>query len=232
MVNTECSVSVIMPVHNGASFLKDALDSIVRQGYSLLEVIVVDDGSTDTTKEVFERFNSLTKRYVFQEQRGPAAARNRGLQLAQGDVIAFLDADDLWPDNKIKSQIAILNSDPHLEAVYGRVQFMLASAAENAGNNFEKLGEPSIGVNLGSGLFKKRVFERMGFFDEALASSEDVDWLMRLKESGVPMRVMQETGLLYRIHPDNMTRDKSSREAYFIKAIKKSLDRRKQGVGF
>lgn len=229
MVNTECSISVIMPVHNGASFLNEALESIVSQEYSPLEVIVVDDGSTDTTKKVFEGFSNLTKQYVFQERRGPAAARNRGLQLAQGDVIAFLDADDLWPDNKIKSQLAILNSDSRLEAVYGRVQFMLVSGA---GNDFKELGEPSIGVNLGSALFRKSVFEKFGFFDEALASSEDVDWFMRLKESGIPIKVTQETGLLYRIHPDNMTRDKSNREAYFIKAIKKSIDRRKQEEGF
>ena len=92
-------VSVIMPVYNGAAFLTGAIDNIRRQNYEPLEIIIVDDGSTDSTGQIVASFGSDI-RYVYQANQGPAAARNHGLRLATGDLIAFLDVDDLWAENR------------------------------------------------------------------------------------------------------------------------------------
>lgn len=226
MSNPSASVSVIMPVYNGARFILDALDSIARQAYSSLEVIIVDDGSTDNSRELIEGYTSLTTHYIFQSRQGPAAARNRALHAANGDMIAFLDADDLWPDNKIKTQLSILTTHPQVDVVHGAVQLMMISSATEDEHQFLPFGAPSHIVSLGSIFCRKYLFKKIGFLDETLASSEDVDWFMRLKEHNIPVTLTPEVSLFYRIHQTNMTSDKIRRDAYFLKAIKKSLDRR------
>lgn len=122
---TEASrlVSVIIPVYNGEAFLAEAVESIQRQNCHSLEIIIVDDGSTDSTGSVVASLQADV-RYVYQPNNsGPAAARNRGLQMAQGNVIGFLDADDdLWPDNKLAVQLACLAAQPRTEIVLGYVQ--------------------------------------------------------------------------------------------------------------
>jgi GT2 family glycosyltransferase len=105
---------------------------------------------------------------------------------------------------------------------------MVASLRENDNVSFEALREPVLGVNLGSALFRKRVFESFGMFDPELVSSEDVDLLLRLKELEVPIMQSEEVGLYYRLHADNFTRDKTMRNREFIHALKRSLDRRQK----
>ena len=104
-MTTNVLLSVIMPVYNGAEFLAEAVASIVAQAYQPLEIIVVDDGSTDETATIVQSLGGEI-RYLYQFNQGPAAARNAGLALAQGDLIAFLDVDDLWPADKLAQQMA------------------------------------------------------------------------------------------------------------------------------
>ena len=100
-------VSVITPVHNGARFLAEAVESVERQGYEPLEIIVVDDGSTDDTPRVIAELGDRVLA-LRQENAGPAAARNRAIAAARGDVLAFCDADDTWPEGKLDAQLARL----------------------------------------------------------------------------------------------------------------------------
>ncbi|HKV36457.1 MAG TPA: glycosyltransferase family A protein, partial [Pyrinomonadaceae bacterium] len=112
-------VSVIIPVFNGERFLREAVQSVLDQGDSSVEIIVVDDGSTDGTETVAR---SLPVRYLHQTNQGPAAARNRGIEHAQGSLLAFADADDLWPVNKLELQLPCLLRDPKIDIVLGRIQ--------------------------------------------------------------------------------------------------------------
>src|SRR5579871_1893267 len=105
---SDLSTSVIIPVYNAEAFLAQAVESVRRQTVKPLEIIVVDDGSTDNSAQVAAR---LDVHYIYQPNRGPAAARNRALTAARGQFIAFLDADDLWPDNKLAMQTEILTQD-------------------------------------------------------------------------------------------------------------------------
>ena len=219
-------VSVVIPVFNGERFLREAVESVLAQKYAPLEIIMVDDGSTDGTADV-ARSLPETVRYLHQSNQGPAAARNRGIEHAQGSLIAFADADDLWPEDKLALQLPYLMRDPAAEIVMGRIQQVLLS--ETGAENF---AEPAFSVNLGSAIIRKSVFERIGLFDETMRYSEDVDWFMRAREGGAAIVTIDAVTLLYRQHDQNMTRGKSTSELNVLKALKRSLDRRRESTGF
>ena len=219
-------VSVVIPVFNGERFLREAVESVLAQKYAPLEIIMVDDGSTDGTADV-ARSLPETVRYLHQSNQGPAAARNRGIEHAQGSLIAFADADDLWPEDKLALQLPYMMRDPAAEIVMGRIQQVLLS--ETGAENF---AEPAFSVNLGSAIIRKSVFERVGLFDETMRYSEDVDWFMRAREGRAAIVTIDAVTLLYRQHDQNMTRGKSTSELNVLKALKRSLDRRRESTGF
>lgn len=224
-------VSVIIPVYNGERFLREAVQSVLDQQYEPVEIVIVDDGSTDGTEAV-ARSLPETVRYLRQTNQGPAAARNRGIEHAQGSVIAFADADDLWPANKLALQLPYLLRDPKIEIVLGRIQQVRWSESGAGQTVAEEFAEPAFSVNLGSALVRKSVFERVGLFDETMRYSEDVDWFMRAREAGAEIVTLDAVTLLYRQHDENMTRGKSTSELNVLKALKRSLDRRRERSGF
>lgn len=219
-------VSVVIPVFNGERFLPEAVQSVLDQQYSPVEIIIVDDGSTDGTATV-ARSLPETVHYLHQTNQGPAAARNRGIEQAQGSLIAFADADDLWPAGKLELQLPYLINDPAVDIVLGRIQQVLLSETGNGPTQME----PAFSVNLGSAVIRKSVFERVGLFDETMRYSEDVDWFMRARESGARILTIEAVTLFYRQHEQNMTRGKSTAELNVLKALKKSLDRRRERTG-
>jgi glycosyltransferase involved in cell wall biosynthesis len=216
-------VSVVIPVFNGERFLGEAVESVLDQKYSAIEIIVVDDGSTDNTATV-ARSLPETVRYLHQSNQGPAAARNRGIEQAQGSFIAFADADDLWPAGKLELQLPYLIEDSKIDIVLGRIQQVTVDGPTQS-------PDPAFSVNLGSAVMRKSVFERIGLFDETMRYSEDVDWFMRARESGAAIVTIDAVTLLYRQHEQNMTRGKSTSELNVLKALKKSLDRRRERTG-
>ena len=118
MKSSRPMVTVIIPVYNGEEYLAEDIESVLGQTYHPLEIIVVDDGSTDDTATVASRFKELV-RYIYQPNSGPAAARNRGLKMARGEVIGFVDADDLWVENKLDLQLGLLADNPSVQIVIG-----------------------------------------------------------------------------------------------------------------
>lgn len=116
--------SVIIPTYNRCSLLQDAIDSVLQQDYSQLEIIVVDDGSTDATATIIaDRYPFV--RYIYQYNQGPAAARNQGIAAANGELIAFLDSDDIWLDDKIAIELKLLHGFPHADALAGNASALL-----------------------------------------------------------------------------------------------------------
>lgn len=223
-------VSIVIPVFNGERFLREAVQSVLDQKYSPVEIIIVDDGSTDGTATVARSLGE-TVRYLHQTNQGPAAARNRGIEHAQGSLIAFADADDLWPSKKLELQLPYLINDPAIEIVMGRIQQVRLSKTVNGQTQAEEFDEPAFSVNLGSAVIRKSVFERVGLFDETMRYSEDVDWFMRAREAGAAIVTIDAVTLLYRQHEENMTRGKSTSELNVLKALKRSLDRRRERSG-
>lgn len=220
-------ISVIVPVYNGENFLPEAINSIRQQNYTPLEIIIVDDGSTDNTAQVADTLGSDI-RYIRQKNAGPAAARNAGLRIARGEVIAFLDVDDLWPPNKLEIQLARLQEDPQPDIVLGRVQFLKLPGAEDINIQFESPDNTLVNAYLGSGVFKKSIFEKVGMFDASLRYSEDQDWFLRAREQQASIIILKEITLYYRLHQNNMTRNKNTVDLQIVSVLKKSLDRRRQ----
>jgi len=219
-------VSVIIPAYNCERFITEAVESVRRQNRDPLEIIIVDDGSTDGTAG---RVKTLGKdiRYMRQSNRGPAAARNRGIEMANGEVLAFLDADDYWPSNKMEIQLARLEKDPRIEVILGRVQFIGTLTEADRKIRFESPDNTTININLGSGIFRKAVFEKVGVFDESLRHFEDYDWFLRAREKEVSMVILEDVTLYYRRHENSMSRRKSVDDPTMIQVLKKSLDRRR-----
>jgi glycosyltransferase involved in cell wall biosynthesis len=224
-------VSVIIPVYNGAAFLAEAIASVLCQAHRPLEVIIVDDGSTDATAAIAAGFGDAV-RYVHQANGGPPVARNTGLKMALGNVIGFLDADDVWVENKLELQLAHLARDPATEIVVGLIQFMRLIEATDAQPTFEIFLEPRVAPQLGTMLFRKTAFDKIGLFDETQRHGDDVDWLLRAWEQGIVTVLHQQVTELYRRHQHNITNQIELDQQFFITAVKKSLDRRRaQGGG-
>lgn len=230
MIREDSMVSVIIPAYNCERYLGEAIESVLSQDHRPLELIVVNDGSTDNTETIAGRYGDRII-YIGQENRGPAAARNRGLQISRGEVIGFLDADDLWSENKLSLQLTRLAEDRSVEIVIGLSQPTKLQADKDGKAIFQKWLDPYCALLLSAALFRRSVFEKVGLFDETLHYGEDTDWFMRAREMGISMAIIQEVSLFYRHHGFNMTLDSAKRNRFFIKALKKSLDRRRRETG-
>ncbi|HNG94415.1 MAG TPA: glycosyltransferase family A protein [Acidobacteriota bacterium] len=224
MPQDQFTVSVIVPVYNAAPYLAEALTSLQSQSLKPFEIIVVDDGSTDDSATIAQSFAGV--RLIQQLNSGPAAARNTGINVAQGTVIGFLDADDLWPVDKLETQLGVLDANPEAEIVVGQIQLWRLMDATS--RHFEPFSEPWTSVNVGSVLIRRSVFDRVGLFDSNLRQSEDVDWFVRTREQGIKLVTHPEITLFYRIHTANLTSDKAARDQYLLTAVKRSLDRRRK----
>lgn len=218
------SVSVIIAVYNGAKFLAEAVGSIRQQSYKPIEIIIIDDGSTDGTAELASDLGDDV-RYIYQSNNGPAAARNKGLALARGEVIAFLDVDDLWPLDKLQNQIPRILDDPKLDVVLGRIKVLILPGVAELDSHSP---DTQINVHLGCAIFRKSVFDKVGNFDETLRYSEDHDWFLRAREQSVSMTIVDQVTLYYQLHGKNMTNDKDVNDFQLTQVLKNSLDRRRQ----
>ena len=220
-------VSAIVPVYNGERFIASALDSILAQSYRPLEVIVVDDGSEDDTASVARSYPSI--RYIHQANQGPSTARNTGIAEAKGDIIAFLDADDLWTTDKLSVQVAYLESHPEVGYVIGRVRHVMQPGmSKPAWISKELLTTESLAYLPSSLAVRRAVIEEVGGFDSAIAYGEGVDWFSRAKDRGVSASILPRV-LHYRmIHEDNASHDNRRKERGFLQAARLSVARKRR----
>jgi glycosyltransferase involved in cell wall biosynthesis len=225
-------VSVIVPVFQGARFLAGAIENIFRDAYRPLDVIVVDDGSSDGADEVARRFEDRV-RYIRQENAGAAAARNTGIRAAAGELVAFLDVDDLWPPGKLARQVsALARGEADLSIGLTKWIEIEQTIGIDERTAIDALPGPvAITPCLGSALVRRAVFDRIGLFDPGLRASEDLDWFVRAKEARVPTVVLREVTLLYRRHGASLTHGKDLVEINMLKVLKRSLDRRRAEAG-
>jgi glycosyltransferase involved in cell wall biosynthesis len=197
-------VSVIIPVHNGAAHVAQAVQSVLAQTFDALELIVVDDGSTDDSLDVLAHEPDPRLRVVVQEQLGAAAARNRGVELARGSLLAFIDADDLWLPTKLSRQVTALAAEPKLDMVFGHYEeFDDESGATRAAMP---------GYSLGTMLVRRDAFWRVGPFATTWRVGEFIDWYGRAVDAGLTGTMRPDVVLRRRVHAGNTTR--GSRQDY------------------
>jgi glycosyltransferase involved in cell wall biosynthesis len=224
-------ISCIVPVFNGERYLRDALESIFRQTYRPLEIIVVDDGSTDgsaaTVASYGEQLVSLR-----QTNRGPAAARNRGLSAARGEFIAFLDQDDLWHPEKLARQQVRFQARPELDLciTYAQNFWIPELQAEAALSRDWRYMQPHPAYMLQALLARRTLFTTVGQFNsEFRFGGDDIDWFLRMAEQGVTMEVIPEVLTYHRLHQTNLSRVKAAAQRDWpTRVLKASLDRRRQ----
>jgi len=219
-------VSVIIPLFNVRPYLDETLASLRAQHWPSLEIIAVDDGSTDGTAE---RFAALCPdaHLVRQANAGPAAARNAALALATAPYVAFLDGDDLWPPGKLDRQVARLEADPALMVTMGYIKyFMDNEAAREWGRSFFLF-------LLGGMVARREIFgtapEAVGQFDVVHHpfQGEDTNWFLRAWESGQAMEIRDQPEIFYRRRTGSLTANPDDSKRSFPGLILSSLRRRR-----
>jgi len=226
-------ISCIVPVYNGERYLAEAIDSILGQSYRPLEVIVVDDGSTDGSGEVVARYGDRV-RCVRQENAGVAAAFNQGLRLATGELIAFLAADDLWLPDKLALQAELFAGDETLDACVTLIQnFWVPELAEEQARLAETpIARPMPGYTTVTLLARRRAFDLAGEFDASLQHGHDLAWFLRAAERGAVITLLPRVLVRRRLHATNRSRGLASQSrSAFLQVIKASLDRRRAASG-
>ncbi|MDX2446184.1 MAG: glycosyltransferase [Desulfobacterales bacterium] len=221
-------VSVVIPTHNRGWVLKEAIESVLAQTFESFELIVVDDGSPDNTRALLDGYEDLV--VLEQTNKGVSAARNRGIALAQGELIAFLDSDDLWLPEKLFAQVTFFQENPDAlicqtqetwirngQRIYPKSRHM-----KQSGLFFERSLELCL-VSPSAVMIKKRLFETVGMFDEDLPACEDYDLWLRINAT-IPIFLIDEALVIKRGgHADQLSSN-AGLDKYRIQSIKKLLD--------
>ncbi len=227
MTDSHPLVSVIVPVHQGERYLAEAVASVLAQTYTPVELIVVDDGSTDRSADIARGFGPVV-RYVYQANAGQSAARNHGVRLARGPLLAFLDDDDYWSPGKLALQVAALASDPSLEAVFGLVrQFVSPDLAPEAAARVRYHAEVMPGQVPGAMLIRREAFARVGSFDPRFRVGEFVHWYARAVDLGLRTVLLPDIVLHRRLHADNEGIKQRAESVQYVRVLKATLDRRR-----
>ena len=223
-------VSVIIPTYNRLPMLKEAVDSVLTQDFGDMELIVVDDGSTDGTAEEIRQYGGKVKFIQHSENKGVSNARNRGILQARGKYIAFLDSDDLWVKRKLKIQVAFLDDNPHYSICYtdeiwirkGKRVNPMRKHAKYSGWIFEKC-LPLCTISPSSAMMRKTLFSKVGLFDEALPVCEDYDLWLRVS-SRFPIFFINRKLIIKRGgHPDQLSQRSWGNDRYRVMALEKLL---------
>ena len=225
-------VSVIIPTYNRENFIKKALDSVIAQTYLNFEVIVMDDGSTDNTREVVDGYNNKKISYFYQENRGIAGARNAAINKSSGDYIAFLDSDDYWLPEKLERQMALF----HEHSEYGMVASCCASIRLDG--SFRKKNRTGKSgwvlkdlfvknfIRTSSAMIKREYLEKAGLFDEKLRECEEYDLWLRIAAL-CPVGFINESLAVYVDNPDGISTDSLEGRLFRLKVLEKDYLKKK-----
>jgi glycosyltransferase involved in cell wall biosynthesis len=220
----------VVPVFNGERYIAEALDSILAQTYARTEIVVADDGSTDGTWRVVERYGERI-RFVTQPTAGPAATRNLGLRTSTGELVAFLDSDDLWHQEKLERQVRRFREKPELQACVTHVQMFWVPELKEEQEQYvdNPRTSPVPGYATTTLLTRREIFGKVGDFRTDLWFSDATEWFMRARERAVVMELLPDVLTFHRMHESNLTRRRlEASRAEFARIVKEHLDRRRR----
>ena len=221
-------ISVVMPCFNYASYIAEAIGSIVAQGIEKIQIIVVDDGSTDASAEIASNLDGRVE-CIRQANAGIAAARNAGILRAKGNYLAFLDADDVWTAESLAARLKALQSGP--ECVFGGMETFLSPEITQADRQrFGAVPPPMAGRMPGAMLIARDAFDRVGLFDASLKLGEMFDWIARAEVARLAIASIEHIVLRRRIHGGNTSIRLKGDNKEYLKALKSSLQRRREAL--
>jgi glycosyltransferase involved in cell wall biosynthesis len=215
-------VSVIVAVSDGERFVSSALHSIFKQNYHPFELIVVDGQSVDHTAVIAQSFEPV--KYIYQARRGLANGRNIGIEAAQGELIAFLDSDDLWTPDKLNVQIHYLLKNPEVQYVNAWVKlFVEPGSSLRSRYTKEFLGRAHVGRTPGTLVARKSVFDLVGMFSADFSIACDVEWFKRANDHNIPAFIIPEVLLYKRIHNRNLSSNVKTNRREVLSIIKQTI---------
>jgi glycosyltransferase involved in cell wall biosynthesis len=215
-------VSVIVAVSNGACYLAQALESVLFQPYRRIELIVVDDGSVDNSDKIARSHEEV--RYISQHNKGLAVARNTGVNAAKGELIAFIDQDDLWTPGKLDSQVDYLLQNPEIQYVNAWVKLFVEPGSRlRKGYTEDFLGQAHVGRTPGTLLARRSVFDFVGMFSEDFSIACDVEWFKRASDHNIPAFIIPEVLLYKRIHSNNLSSDVKTNRRELFSIIRQTI---------
>ena len=221
------TVSVIIPAFNAERTLRETLESLRAQTTHVQDIIVVDDGSTDSTAALAQSYSGVT--VVRQSNGGAAAAVNAGLQLAKGDYIGLLDADDWWLPHSLAVHLHQLQAQPHLDVSLGWVsEFICPSMSPADAACFRPRPDQAAWL-AGASLIKHKAFERVGHYDPATKGSGWIDWVDRARSAGIQFGMGSEIVLQRRLHTGSLSTSEGTKNGQgMLLAVRLALARRRQ----
>jgi glycosyltransferase involved in cell wall biosynthesis len=224
-MNEPALISVVIPAFNAEPFLAEAIESVLAQDYGPIEVLVVDDGSTDRTADVASSYPVACLR---QANGGQAAARNAGVAAARGSFVSFLDADDLWRSSKLSTEVEHLQAHPELGYVLVRMQrSLLPGASWPPGTPASWFKVPQPGTLPSAALVRRDALERIGPFDSRFRHGSDTEWQARAADAGVRWELLPDVLVQYRIHGNNDSYDNLGMKQEMFELLRASLVRKR-----
>lgn len=222
-------VTALLPVFNGARFIGEAIESVLGQTYARIEIIVIDDGSTDETATIAARYPAVT--LLQTPNRGVSSARNTGLEHAKGELIAYLDADDLWLPEKVGRQVEAALADPSLGYVLCWLRY-IAVEGEPVPETFNhsKLGTVDPGYAPSCWLVRRTALDRVGGFSSGLRYAQDMDWLARASDLGLQYRMLEEELVVKRVHRTNLSNSARAVWSEAAGVLRESVRRKREGA--
>jgi glycosyltransferase involved in cell wall biosynthesis len=220
-------VSVIIGAYNAERYIAEAIDSVLAQTHRPLELIVVDDGSTDATADIAREYGDAVV-LLQQERQGNGGARNTGVARAAGAYLGFLDADDRFTESKVERQLALLAAEPELDMVFGHVvEFVSPELDEDARTLIRPAAPEAPWTAPNLMLIRRASFDRVGPFSTTLRVGVTVDWYARAVDAGLRYAILPEVVLERRLHTDNNGRREAAARSQYVRVLKESLERRR-----
>jgi GT2 family glycosyltransferase len=217
---TSALVSVVIPAYDAARFLAEAIEAVLAQTYAPIELIVVDDGSTDDTPAVIDRYPEV--RHLSQVNAGPSAARNLGIAAATGAFLTFCDSDDRFRPTKVAAQVAHLDAHPELGCVLVGHDTFYEAGVERAAWEREEGGTQPQSV-----LARREVFDAVGGFDPEFRLAEGMEWLGRVRAAGIGIGVLEEAHVDRRIHGANLSYARAGMQSHLLLAMRRRIAARR-----
>jgi glycosyltransferase involved in cell wall biosynthesis len=218
------NVSVIIPVWNGAPYLRDAIGSVLAQTLPPLELIVVDDGSTDETPAILASYGDAIRVHR-QPNAGQGAATMAGIAMARGSMLAFNDSDDAWPMQRNQQLVKALEDDVSLDAAFGHCEQFVSPELDDDTKRRLAPPYPILAGEITSCMtIRRSAFERIGGFNPEYLSSHFVDWLARAKSAGIKTTMLDAIVLRRRLHENNFSRRQPEvRDHLHLKALRQHI---------